>query len=49
TSYLIEAQYKFPITNNIMITPGAYVIFNPNHDDDNDTIWVGAIRTTFKF
>ncbi|NEO41727.1 MAG: iron uptake porin [Moorea sp. SIOASIH] len=49
TSYLIEAQYKFPITKNIMITPGAYVIFNPNHDDDNDTIWVGAIRTTFRF
>ncbi|NEO41726.1 MAG: iron uptake porin [Moorea sp. SIOASIH] len=49
TSYLIEAQYKFPITKNILITPGAYVIFNPNHDDDNDTIWVGAIRTTFKF
>ncbi|NEO95342.1 MAG: carbohydrate porin, partial [Moorea sp. SIO3G5] len=49
TSYLIEAQYKFPITKNIMITPGAYVIFNPNHNDDNDTIWVGAIRTTFRF
>ncbi|NEP54245.1 MAG: carbohydrate porin, partial [Moorea sp. SIO3C2] len=49
TSYLIEAQYKFPISKNILITPGAYVIFNPNHDDDNDTIWVGAIRTTFKF
>ncbi|OLT62489.1 iron uptake porin [Moorena bouillonii] len=49
TSYLIEAQYKFPITKNILITPGAYVIFNPNHDDDNDTIWVGAIRTTFRF
>ncbi|AOY83850.2 iron uptake porin [Moorena producens JHB] len=48
-SYLIEAQYKFPITKNILITPGAYVIFNPNHDDGNDTIWVGAIRTTFKF
>ena len=50
TSYLIEAQYKFPITKNILITPGAYVIFNPNHNDgDDDTIWVGAIRTTFKF
>ncbi|NEO81675.1 iron uptake porin [Moorena sp. SIO4G3] len=50
TSYLIEAQYKFPITKNIMITPGAYVIFNPNHTDgDDDTIWVGAIRTTFRF
>ena len=49
TSYLVEAQYKFPISKNILITPGAYVIFNPNHDDDNDTIWVGAIRTTFRF
>ncbi|WP_293096035.1 iron uptake porin, partial [Moorena sp. SIO3I6] len=49
TSYLVEAHYKFPISKNITITPGAYVIFNPNHDDDNDTIWVGAIRTTFEF
>ncbi|WP_293042404.1 iron uptake porin [Moorena sp. SIO1F2] len=49
TSYLVEAQYKFPISKNILITPGAYVIFNPNHNEDNDTIWVGAIRTTFKF
>ena len=49
TSYLVEAQYKFPISKNILITPGAYVIFNPNHNDDNDTIWIGAIRTTFKF
>jgi hypothetical protein len=49
TSYIIQAQYKFPITDNILITPGAYVILNPNHDDDNDAIWVGVLRTTFKF
>jgi hypothetical protein len=49
TSYLIEAQYKYPITDNILITPGAYVILNPNHDDGNDDIWVGTIRTTFSF
>ena len=49
TSYLVEALYRFPINDNIGITPGAYVVFNPNHDGDNDTAVVGVIRTTFKF
>lgn len=49
TAYTIELQYQYPITDNILITPGAYVVVNPNHDSRNDTIWVGAIRTTFTF
>ncbi|NET90053.1 MAG: iron uptake porin [Kamptonema sp. SIO1D9] len=49
TSYLLEAQYRFKVTDNILVTPGAYVIFNPNHNDNNDTIYVGVVRTTFKF
>jgi len=49
TSFIIEAQYQYPLTDNIQITPGAYIILNPNHDDNRDTIFVGAIRTTFKF
>ena len=49
TSYLVEALYKFPLNDNIHITPGVYAIFNPNHVDTNDTIVVGAIRTTFEF
>ncbi|MEQ9357891.1 iron uptake porin [Coleofasciculus chthonoplastes] len=49
TSFLIEAQYQYPITDNILFTPGVYVILNPNHDDGNDDIWVGTIRTTFSF
>ena len=49
TSYLVEALYKFPINDNILITPGAYAVFNPNHVEDNDTVYVGVIRTTFKF
>ncbi len=47
--YIIEAQYKFPITDNIQITPGAYVILNPEANGNNDSIWVGVLRTTFKF
>ncbi|MCA2685913.1 MAG: carbohydrate porin [Microcystis sp. M038S2] len=48
TSYMVEAQYKFPVTKNILITPGAYAIFNANNRN-NDTIFVGVIRTTFRF
>ena len=49
TSYLVEALYKFPVNDNILITPGAYAVFNPNHVENNDTVYVGVIRTTFKF
>ena len=49
TSYLIEALYRYPLNDNISITPGFYVILNPNHNARNGTVWVGAIRTTFKF
>jgi hypothetical protein len=49
TPVLVEALYKYPVNDNIIITPGAYAIFNPNNDSDNDTIYVGVIRTTFKF
>jgi hypothetical protein len=49
TSYLVEAQYKFPLNDNISITPGAYAIFNPNGDDANDTVYAGVLRTYFKF
>jgi hypothetical protein len=48
TSYMVEAQYKFPVTKNILITPGAYAIFNPNNSS-NDTVYVGVLRTTFRF
>lgn len=47
--YFVEAQYRFPITENILITPGAMVLINPNQNSDNDTIVVGVIRTTFRF
>ncbi|WP_241994103.1 iron uptake porin, partial [Chroococcidiopsis cubana] len=49
TSYHAELLYRFPITDNIEVTPGAIVIFNPEHNSDNSNIYVGTIRTTFKF
>ncbi len=49
TSYIIELVYSYPLTDNIKITPGAYVIINPDHNSNNDTIWVSVIRTTLRF
>jgi Carbohydrate-selective porin, OprB family/S-layer homology domain len=49
TSYLVEVQYKYPVNKNITITPGLYAIFNPNHNNSNDTVYVGVVRTTFNF
>jgi hypothetical protein len=49
TSYLVEVQYKYPVNDNITITPGLYAIFNPNHNNSNDTVYVGVVRTTFNF
>ncbi|AFY69644.1 cyanobacterial porin [Thalassoporum mexicanum PCC 7367] len=45
----LEAFYRFPISDNIHITPDVQVIFNPNNNSANDTIFVGTLRTTFSF
>ncbi len=49
TSYHLETLYKFQVNDKIAVTPGLLVIFNPEHNDNNDTIYVGTLRTTFKF
>jgi hypothetical protein len=49
TSIHLEAFYRYQITDNIGITPGLMVIFNPEHNDNNDTMFVGTVRTTFTF
>jgi hypothetical protein len=49
TSYHLEGLYKVKVSDNILVTPGLLVIFNPNHQDANETIYVGTLRTTFTF
>ncbi len=44
----VEAFYRMRVTDNISVTPGVMMIFNPAHSN-SDTITVGAIRTTFTF
>jgi putative salt-induced outer membrane protein YdiY len=49
TSLHFEAFYRYQVTDNISITPGVFVITNPDHNDNNDTDVVGTLRTTFTF
>ncbi|OZH53252.1 membrane protein [Hydrocoleum sp. CS-953] len=49
TSIHIEILYRFQMNDNIAITPALFVITNPNHIEDNDTLWVGSVRTQFRF
>ncbi len=48
-SYHLEGLYKMKLNDKISITPGLMVIFDPEHDSNNDDIFVGTLRTTFKF
>jgi hypothetical protein len=45
----VEAFYRYQLTDNISITPGVIVIFEPTHTPASDTITIGALRTTFTF
>jgi BMFP domain-containing protein YqiC len=49
TPYHLEGYYKFKVSDNISITPGAFVLFNPEGNSRNDTTYVGVLRTTFTF
>jgi hypothetical protein len=49
TSFHLEALYRYQLNSNISITPGLIVIFNPEHNSNNDTIYTGVVRTTFRF
>jgi len=45
----LEAFIRFPITNNITITPDIQVIFNANNNSANSTLTIGTLRTVFSF
>ena len=49
TTTHLEAFYRFNVTDNIAITPGFIMVFNPAHNDANDTITIGVVRTTLSF
>ncbi|QIR37283.1 iron uptake porin [Tolypothrix sp. PCC 7910] len=49
TSYHIEAFYQYKVSDNITITPGVIWLTAPDHNEQNDSVVIGALRTTFSF
>jgi len=47
--YQIEAFYKYPVTDNISITPGVIWLNNPTQTLNSGNQWIGVLRGTFKF
>ncbi|MCS6781940.1 MAG: carbohydrate porin [Gloeomargarita sp. SKYG98] len=45
----LEALYRFQVNKYLTVTPGVFVVFNPNGDSRNDPIVVYTIRTTLTF
>lgn len=49
TSLHFELFYRFKVNERISLTPGFFLVTNPGHIADNDNIYVGTLRTTFRF
>ena len=49
TSYHLEAFYQYQLSDNITITPGLIWLTSPNHNNNNNDVVIGAIRTRFSF
>ncbi len=49
TTTHLEVFYRYRISDNITVTPGFMVLFNPGNAPESDTVGIGALRTTFTF
>jgi len=49
SSYHIETFYNLNVNDHISITPGFFLVTHPGNIEDNNTIYVGVLRTTFRF
>ncbi|EAW39213.1 iron uptake porin [Lyngbya sp. PCC 8106] len=49
TGIHIEALYRFQLSEYIALIPAVFIITDPEHTDDNDTIVVTTFRTQFRF
>ncbi len=49
TGIHIEAFYRYQLNDYIAIVPAVFVLTDPEHTDENDTIVVTTLRTQFRF
>jgi Carbohydrate-selective porin, OprB family/S-layer homology domain len=45
----VEGFYQYRLNDNISVTPGIIWLTAPDHNNDNEDIVIGTIRTTFTF
>jgi hypothetical protein len=45
----VEVMYRFQVNQYVQVTPGAFVVVNPEGSRDNPALFVYTIRTTFNF
>ena len=46
---VFDLEYRYPFNDNILTTFGGVAILNPEGSSDNDTIFIGTVRTQFFF
>jgi Carbohydrate-selective porin, OprB family/S-layer homology domain len=49
TTTHVEMFYRWQVNDNISVTPGLILIFQPGHTPDSDPIGIGVLRTSFSF
>jgi hypothetical protein len=49
SSLHLEAFYQYQVNSNISITPGVVWITAPDNNSNNKDLFIGTIRTTFRF
>ncbi|MEG3858935.1 iron uptake porin [Microcoleus sp. herbarium12] len=49
TTTHVEAFYRLQVNDNISVTPGFMMIFEPDRTRNSDPITVGVLRTSFSF
>jgi hypothetical protein len=49
TPLLAQAFYRIQLSDNVSVQPGIFYISNPGGSSDNDSVWIGSLRTKFSF
>jgi hypothetical protein len=49
SSLHLELFYRAQLSDNFAVTPGMFVVFNPNHNAASDPLIIAALRGTFRF
>jgi len=45
----VEGFYRFPVNDNISVTPGVIWLMDPGNNNNNDDVVLGVLRTSFSF